>query len=1241
VDFYEIEERETRTGSIEVYPSFMLGYGYQKDLMIRGSAFYAIWDEAAGLWSRNEGRAHQIIDDDINARAEVLRKTQDKSVKAMTLRRFRTRSLDEFQRYCKVAPDRYEQLDQVLTFANTPPKREDHSSQRLSYSLEEGDISAYDELMGRLYDPDERLKLEWAVGALIAGDAKEIQKFIVLYGEGGTGKGTFLGILEQLFSGYWMPFDARELTSSNNRFAAAAFASGALVGIQNDGDLSHIEDSSLLNTIVSHESMVIEEKWKTPYQAKVNTFLFLGTNQAVRVNHAKSGLIRRLIDVHPSGKTFPVVEYRRLVRRIPFEIGAIAHHCLGEYRRVGKERYADYRPRDMMVRTDFFFNFLLEYFDVLKDEDGITLKAAWALYKEYFQESEARYKLSLNAFRDELKNYYRHFYERDRVNGIQVKSLYKGFKTEKLNTFAAVEKNTPYLVLDETISLIDTDLADCPAQYANEDENPAIKWVNVKTTLADLDTTRMHYVKPPPRRVVIDFDLRGDDGEKSLERNLEAAITWPPTYAEYSKSGRGVHLHYDYVGDVSRLSRVFDDGIEVKVFPGDSSLRRRLSRCNNIPVANLHDGLPLKEQRVIDQQTMQSERGLRTLILRNLNKEIHAGTKPSIDFIHKILDDAYNSGMQYDVTDMRQRILAFAANSTNQSEYCVRKMMDMKFSSESEPEIAPEAKDGRLVFYDVEVFPNLLVICWKFKGEDADVVPMINPTPLEVEALVEMNLVGFYNRRYDNHILYARMMGYSNEQIFQLSQRLIVKNERNAYFGAAYDLSYADIWEFSSKRQSLKLFQIELGLNHKELALPWDQPVPPEKVQMVVDYCVNDVKTTEQVFNDREQDFVARQMLAALSGLPVMATTYSHTAKIVFGDEKKPQADFVYTDLSGMFPGYVYDFGTSTYKGEVVGEGGYVYAEPGIYTNVAVLDIASMHPTSIRELNLFGPYTKNFTALMDARLAIKRRDYNTARRLLDGKLEPYLGSDEDAEALAYALKIIINIVYGLTSASFENQFRDVRNKDNIVAKRGALFMIDLKNEVQARGYQVIHIKTDSIKIPDADPSIIEFVKKFGETAGYTFEHEATYSKFCLVNDAVYIAKTPLGQWKAVGAQFQHPYVFKTLFSHDQIVFADYCETRSVTGGAALYLDFGDDPQFIGRAGSFVPVLEGTGGGKLLRGKDGVFHSAAGAKGYLWKEAITVQELGLEGDIDQSYFRKLVDAAAKAVSGFGDLEWFTS
>ena len=71
---------------------------------------------------------------------------------------------------------------------------------------------------------------------------------------------------------------------------------------------------------------------------------------------------------------------------------------------------------------------------------------------------------------------------------------------------------------------------------------------------------------------------------------------------------------------------------------------------------------------MVNSKVIQSEKGLRVQIKRNLNKEIHPATKPSIDFIYKILTDAYESGLTYDVTDMRNAVLAFAANSTNQAD---------------------------------------------------------------------------------------------------------------------------------------------------------------------------------------------------------------------------------------------------------------------------------------------------------------------------------------------------------------------------------------------------------------------------------------------------------------------------------------------------------------------------------------------------------------------------------------------
>lgn len=1252
MDFYQIKEQSTKNGVLEVYPDFKVGRS--KDLMVRGKSFYAVWDAEKEMWSTDEYDVQRLIDEDLMKYKEKVLERNEGTVKVKLTSEFSSRSWVSFKSFIQNISDNSHQLDEKLTFANTEVKKKDYVSKRLPYPLEKGSIDAYDEIIGTLYSEEERAKLEWAIGAVVSGDAKDIQKFIVLYGEAGAGKSTILNIIQKLFNGYYTTFEAKALTSSSNAFSTEVFKSNPLVAIQHDGDLSKIEDNTKLNSIISHEEMTMNEKYKASYMARVNCFLFMATNRPVKITDAKSGIIRRLIDVRPTGNKIPSKRYQTLMQQIDFELGAIAYHCLEVYHKMGKNYYSSYRPLDMILQTDVFFNFVESNYFLFKEQDGVTLTQSYDMYKKYCDDALVEFKLPRHKFREELKNYFETFSDITRVDGKQIRSYYSGFLSDKFTSVSEVKKDdTPNsLVLDTSESLLDEVCASCLAQYANNDV-PGKKWDEVKTTLADINTTQTHYVKLPDNHIVIDFDLKDSTGSKSLEKNIEAASTWPATYAEYSKSGKGIHLHYYYDGDVTKLSRVYSDDIEVKVFTGKSSLRRKLSKCNNIPIATINSGLPLKGEPMINFDVLANENAIRTSIRKNLNKEIHGATKPSMDFIKKILDDAYASGMVYDVTDMRPDILVFALNSTNNSDYCVKLLTKMQFKSAEEAQSPNTSYDNEeLVMFDVEVYPNLFVVVYKFRGEGKKKVKMINPKPEDIEPLLSYKLVGFNCRRYDNHMLYARHIGYTNEQLFNLSQK-IINNNSSAFFREAYNISYTDIYDFSSEKKSLKKFQLELGIKHVEMSLPWDQPVPEELWPLVADYCGNDVDATEAVFEHRQQDYVARLILSELSGLTPNDTTQQHTARIIFGTDPKPQEKFVYTDLSEMFPGYKFDNGKSFYKGEETGEGGYVYAEPGMYENVALLDVESEHPNSAILLNVFGPYTKNFKELLDARLAIKHKDFDTAKKMLGGILSKYLNDKDQAKALSYALKIVINIVYGLTSASFENKFRDPRNKDNIVAKRGALFMIDLKEAVQEKGFIVAHIKTDSIKIPNATPEIIQFVKDFGKKYGYTFAHEATYSKMCLVNDAVYIAKygwsedeEKIGTWEAVGAQFQQPYVFKTLFSKEPIEFKDLCEIKSVT--TAIYLDFNENLpvdehayQFVGKVGQFCPVVPGVNGGLLLREKDGKYHAVSGSKGYRWLESTMLQTLKLEDKIDRDYYIRQVDDAVATLSKYGDVESFIS
>lgn len=1240
MDFYEIETAPMRgqAGMMEVVPMFL--NLKSRDIMLRDGEFVAVWNPKTELWSKDERDVISIIDGDVQNYIET-------SGVRNVLPRFCRRDGDgiwkKYRLWAKNMIDTDQPLDRNPVFLNTVTRQEDHVSYRLPYSLEDGVPVNWTKLIDTLYDSSEREKIEWAIGSVLTGDSRTIDKFIVFYGDPGSGKSTILNIMQKLFGDFCVPFDSESLTQRSNSFALSAFADDPLVAIEHDGDLSRIETNTRLNSIISNETQLVNEKFKKPRSMRISTMLIMASNSPVKITDANSGIPRRLLDVSPSGRRLSIKEYRSVVDGVHQELGIIAQHCINVYRNLGPDYYRNYRSRTMVSETNPVYNFVMEAYEDLGPEDKVTLAKAYSDYKEYVNETGIQYLMPRYRFRTELRRYFREFHERIQLDGVRYRSLYIGFCNDKFESHPDEPnpvKTEDWLDLySGGMSLFDEYFGGCKAQYSSENGTPKKAWMNVDTTLTDIVPAEEHYVLLPEEYICIDFDLKGDNGEKDLNANLRAASAWPPTYAETSKSGGGIHLIYRYPVDKDTLAE-YSPGIEIKRFRGNASLRRRLSLHNGRGIEDYPGDLPAKAPKMINKKHVQDENHLRSLIAKALRKEVHSNTAPNVDFIKSILDEAYESGITYDVTDARNAVTSFAMSSTNQSERCLKMVQQMHFMSEDKAEVAEEG-NGRIAFYDVEVFPNLFVICYKVENRPG-VRFLVNPSAKAVKSLFDLRLIGFNNRKYDNHIMYAAALGYSNAELFEISQR-IINNEKNATFREAYNLSYTDIYDFSTKKQSLKKWEIELGIKHQENNLPWDQPVPEGQWDDVVEYCKNDVEATELVFNHLASDWGARKILAELSGLSVNDTTNQHTCALVFGKERRPdKSKFVYTDLSEMFPGYTFDkFKGSSYRGEDPGEGGYVYSEPGYYENVALLDVASMHPTSIEQLNLFGPYTHRYSELKQARVAIKHKDMDALSKLFDGRLVE-IAKNYDLDELGKALKIPINSMYGLTSAKFDNPAWDPRNVDNIVAKRGALFMIDLKHYVQEElGLTVAHIKTDSIKIPGATPEDIQKVMSFGRQYGYDFEHEATYAKMCLVNKAVYIARYAFpheGEWTATGKQFQEPYVFKKLFTKEPIEFDDYIQTKQVK--TAMYLRFPNSGNhFVGKVGAFVPIKPDRGGAELLReNSEGVVKDAVvGTKGYFWKEAEMVRFMHQEQDVDTSYAEMLADEAKQAIEQYVDLE----
>lgn len=1250
MDFLDVSVKKftsnNRTVDYEVSPDFI--FGDAKDLVVKGSKFYAYWN--GSFWDTKQKNLFYDIDSLLWRKARELEdgrpglRIDVKEIRKASAGKFRL-----FADFCKACEASDISFNQKVLFADHKMQRRDYATTQLTYSPQEGEATAFKELIGTLYLPKELDKILWFMGALFTNKMYKIEKFMYLYGSKGSGKGTVLKIFRMLFEDYCGTIDLKLLTSAD-QFATGQIQEVPLL-IDEDTDISHIYNDTPLLKLTSHETISVNKKFKEPYDVKFIGLLITASNQRYKVRNVDSGITRRAIVVNPSGQKVSHTRYNQLMSQIKYELPYIAHMAISRFEELGFDYYDDYFDVDMAEQTDHIFDFIRS--NAIHMQNGITLKQISELYREYLEDMGWKTDGYKATIKREALRYFDTMLKDSHVDGTRVNNYFKGFRWNiafpegVVGTTKADDTVVPdnWLEFDHHNEVFNKLAADYPAQAALRNGNPSEKWDNVVTKLSDIQTNKLHWVKVPLNHVILDFDLKDENGKKNLELNKEAASKFPPTYAEVSKSGQGIHLHYIYDGNVNELDNLVEKNIEIKVYRGKSSLRRIDKASNNLQLSHISSGLPLKEKKdreMYDQikEITYTEKTLRNFVKRQLGmiegkEPSHPNTKPTIDFIAHEIQKAADMGLEYDITDLRHAVFMRAIRSTNNKDYCLAVFQQIPWSTMRDDEGKTEAKltnftkiypKEELVFFDIEVYPNLFVVVWKKYHED-EFTRWINPTPDQIEYLMTFPLVGFNNRRYDNHILYARLLGSNNMELFTQSHRIInEKNAKSGMYAAAYELSYTDIYEYSQKKQSLKRWEVDLGIKHVEMEIPWDKPVPDELIDTVVEYCVNDVDATEKLFDAIYADYVAREILATIAKGSMNATNNQLTAKFIFGDDPRPQDKFNYVKLASIFPGYEYKFGKSTYRGFETGEGGFVYAEPGVYENIALEDVESMHPNSLVNMNYFGPYTQRYADLLKVRVLLKHNKIDEVKQMFDGVLAPFLDNPEYLKPLVTALKIVINSVYGMTSAKFDNKFKHPDNVDNIVAKRGALFMVDLKFAVEEQGYKVCHIKTDSVKVPNADEKIIKFIEDFGARPeyNYKFVHEHTYKRMALINNAVYIAQLEDDSWSPVGAEYANTYLLKRVWTKEELVDRDFFITKQSKGH--IYL--GDE--FVGKVGSIYASK--TGAECMWTDDDENFKSVTGTKGYLFKQT---DKFDIE-DVDFSYYDKVAVDGLKKIMKVGDI-----
>ena len=587
MDFLDVSVKKftsnNRTVDYEVSPDFI--FGDAKDLVVKGSKFYAYWN--GSFWDTKQKNLFYDIDSLLWRKARELEdgrpglRIDVKEIRKASAGKFRL-----FADFCKACETSDISFNQKVLFADHKMQRRDYATTQLTYSPQEGEAVAFKELIGTLYLPKELDKILWFMGALFTNNMYKIEKFMYLYGSKGSGKGTVLKIFRMLFQEYCGTIDLKLLTSAD-QFATGQIQEVPLL-IDEDTDISHIYNDTPLLKLTSHETISVNKKFKEPYDVRFIGLLITASNQRYKVRNVDSGITRRAIVVNPSGRKVSHTKYNQLMTQIKYELPYIANMAIQRFEELGFDYYDDYFDVDMAEQTDHIFDFMRT--NAIHMQHGITLKQISELYREYLEDMGWKTDGYKATIKREALRYFDTMLKDSHIDGMRVNNYFKGFRwnvafpegvvgTTEANDTVIPDDWLDFNYHNEVFNKL---AAEYPAQLALRNGNPSDKWDNVVTTLSDIKTSKLHWVKVPLNHIIIDFDLKDESGNKNLELNVEAASKFPPTYAELSKSGQGIHLHYIYDGNVNELNNLVDKHIEIKVYKGNASLRRIDKASNNL-----------------------------------------------------------------------------------------------------------------------------------------------------------------------------------------------------------------------------------------------------------------------------------------------------------------------------------------------------------------------------------------------------------------------------------------------------------------------------------------------------------------------------------------------------------------------------------------------------------------------------------------------------------------------------------
>ena len=488
------------------------------------------------------------------------------------------------------------------------------------------------------------------------------------------------------------------------------------------------------------------------------------------------------------------------------------------------------------------------------------------------------------------------------------------------------------------------------------------------------------------------------------------------------------------------------------------------------------------------------------------------------------------------------------------------------------------------IFLDLEVYPNYFLakfINMEGKVREYEMYLDTNEQiekPLDIEGIRRImnsyTVVTFNGANYDFPVLSLALAGKDCAELKEASDAIIVHDMKPWNFYKHFKcnaLSYdhIDIKEVApGVMVSLKAYGARMHMPKlQDLPYDPDQPLTRQQMREVADYCLNDLETTRELFNQIKGRVELRETMSAEYRTDLRSKSDAQVAEAVIKAElfrlsgKKPvkptikERSFFYkvpdyisyktpqlqevlemvrrspftAKTNGQFEmtkelsETLIDINVSVYK---LGIGGLHSQETErSFTNeddheLRDIDVTSYYPTIILNQELYpenlGPhFLEVFKVLVDRRVAAKR----TAQRLR--KLETLTDEEvvdlDRAVTTMDALRITINGAFGKLGSVYSALYAPELMIQ--VTVTGQLTLLMLIEELELNDIPIVSVNTDGIVMhypAHRGEAVSAIVRDFEQLSGFQFE-DTYYSGLYSRDVNNYIAIKTDGKVKTKGA----------------------------------------------------------------------------------------------------------------------------